>query len=164
MKWPWAELERLRTDAQVMAQQLSVLQRDAGEMRETLRQAKGDRDAARENTAAAERRSGWLESEVRRLEKALKAHETPEGHFYECHCGSNRTHVIRHITGWKPGDERANPVLLGATVQCVDCGRLYHVDNNGMSAAKPVPKEREEREKRKPADSDGDLRWGGRRK
>jgi hypothetical protein len=40
----------------------------------------------------------------------------------------------------------------------VDCGQVWHVDQDGMEKAKPVAPDKPSREKPKPKD-DRDLKW-----
>lgn len=77
-------------------------------------------------------------------------------------CRSQYAHVLRHIVGWRRGEHSADPAPLGATVQCLDCGAVWHATDRGAELAKPVaptPK----RDKPNPK-TDDDLKWPWREK
>lgn len=94
-----------------------------------------------------------LRDEIKRL--SAPKPEEPKPPFVLCACGSKRTYVLKHIIGWRRG---GTPEPIGGTVQCVDCGQVWHVDQDGMEKAKPVAPDKPSREKPTPKD-DRDLKW-----
>ena len=108
---------------------------------------------------AAERRAEEAETRAADLERKLAALDLSALPELGCiACPSRNTYVIRHIIGWRRGQDAALPEPLGATVQCVDCGAVWHATAKGATRAQAVKPPKEPREK-PPTRDDSDLKW-----
>lgn len=145
------------------------------ELRQDLRHAEMERDSAHRawdqeakdlklamTKAAADCMALVVERDRLRTEiEALKTPK-PKGPYLTCQCGSHRFVTVAHIIGWRKGHDCSEPAPLGATIGCVDCKALWHVDDEGMQRVKPSTPDKGERVK-PPVKDDTDLRWGGRK-
>lgn len=151
MIWPFSKIAELEERAFTAEIQLAT---ERSEMLEANHRASAAAVSCEATLSALTKECSALKAEL----EALKKRQAPEGPFMTCDCGSHAFITGAHLIGWKKGEVGMVPVPLGATVQCRQCARLWHVDDGGMEVAKRVVPPQEERQ-RKPARDDSDLRW-----